>query len=147
MRIFQVLGLAMGAFLVMGCVSFPTKQLSFDLTDEPMPVMLTPVENPGVTKKIELDAGYSSISATSSETENETTVTNSISMEGNNGRPLSEQLQNRFIQAPLWFEVSDLHLETHRFVLLLLASNIDKLNYVTHVSLEAPYQPYRDGQK
>lgn len=147
MRIFQKLGFVIGAFLMMGCVSFPTKQLSFDVSDEPFPVMLTPVENPGVTKKFEFNAGYSTEQSASSMTNNGITFTNSFSMARNDELPVSQQLQNLFVQDPTWLEITDLHLEVHRFDMFFLSSSLEKVNYVTHVSIETPYQPRQDGQK
>ena len=54
----------LSVFFVSSCM-FPTKQLMFDLSDQPMPIMLSGVGSMGQTRLLSFTSGYSSASVTS----------------------------------------------------------------------------------
>jgi hypothetical protein len=124
--------------IIISCASFPTQQLSFDLSKETVPVMLTPVKDPGKTKIFQLSASYASSMMTSSSHSGSSTVTQTMSESHNENQSLSVQAQNLFIQDPLWIQVSNLDLSVFRSDVSYLFGSFEKIKYTTNLEFQVP---------
>jgi len=132
------IGFGLAALLLLaGCATFPTQQVSVDLSAQTIPVMLTPVKDPGATKTFDLESGYSMSSMSSSQTNNGVTTTTSMSEAHDTAKPFSVQMQNLFIQEPAWMQVGNLDLTVVRTVIVAYGS-IDNIEYTAHLGLIAP---------
>ncbi len=113
------------------CSSFPSEQLSLDLTKETIPVMLNTVKTKDAVRTLSYTAGYSSSTNTFSNSRLSVTVTDSQ----NNNNPLGKQLQNTLIQAPNYLLISNLDLTTSRINSIF---GFDRTNYTINMDADLP---------
>jgi hypothetical protein len=137
MNTLRVAGLAAAFALLTGCATFPTQQVSLDLSQQTVPVMLTAVKNPGATKTFALEAGFAQSSMSSSSTQNGVTTTMSMNEAHDTSKPLAVQVQNLFIQDPAWVQVGSLDLTVLRTDLILYGS-LETISYTTNLGLLVP---------
>ncbi|MBN2735548.1 MAG: hypothetical protein JXR70_01115 [Spirochaetales bacterium] len=121
-----------------GCASFPSDQLTLDLTKETIPVMLNTNSSSEPTKIFEFESGYASASATTSSSSRYNGQSVSVSVTAiastNINKPLNFQLHNTFVQNPAWISVSDLFLYANVFKTI----NSSKVQYLLVLNIEVP---------
>lgn len=122
--------------LLASCSTFPTKQLSFDVSQDKVPVMLTDVAGGSKTKEFTFDAGYESETVTSQNKYSQGTTTVSLSQD--TSKPLAVQLDNFFIQDPEWIYVKNLSISDDHTVFNFAFVGIDRADYTTSLQLDAP---------
>ena len=125
--------------LLSGCNSFPTKQLSLNLSNVSEPVMLTAIQNSEKTKSFDFSAGYSSKSVSSSNSNGNVTTTSTVSDSHNENEELAKQLANIFIQEPEWILISSLSLNAKRTTIQFVGA-YDAINYKTNITILSPIE-------
>ena len=113
LKFYFLIQLIITSILIVSCQTFPTEQLSLNLSDEKQPIMLNKEITPQKTKSFDFKAGYTSQSLTSANSGGyggSTTVTESHTTNDN----FSKQLNNIFIQNPEWILVSSLYINAKR---------------------------------
>lgn len=121
------------------CATFPTKQLTLDLTGETVPIMLTKAVSSGKVKKLDFESGYSASSMSVSSTNNGVTTSMSMSDSRNENKPLAFQLTNTLVQEPRWIGVDRLEL-MNSYSLLLLVGSIEKTSYTMNLTIAIPVE-------
>lgn len=100
------------AFALGACSTFPSGKVSLDMTEQTVPVMLTPVTAKAGQKSFDFQSGFSSVSVTSSRSVGGTNVSATFTSSTTLNRPLDAQLSMGFVQTPAWFAVTGLNLYT-----------------------------------
>jgi hypothetical protein len=127
--------------IIFGCSSFPSKQLSFDLTKETIPVMFNQEIGSETVKSFIFEASYSKVIMTSQGKNNNNnggTGTSTMMLDQNVNKPIGEQIGNIFIQNPLWMSVSKFEILDDHSIKNFLFVSVDKLTYKTTVELQTP---------
>ncbi len=118
----RFLGLILVTLLLGSCVYFPSRQLSLDVSDETVPIMLSEPQPAGTTHVMSFESGYSSVSVTTSSTYRGATTTSTTTVASDLNRPLDTQLANVLIQEPDWMYVASLTLTTERVAAIYFSS-------------------------
>jgi len=125
------------SILLFSCSTFPTEQLSFDVSQSKIPVMLTKVAGDSVIKEFNFEAGYSHASITSqNRTYGGGSATTTLSASADTSKPIKQQLGNFFIQDPAWAYVNGLSISDDHSVFNFLVVGIDKYDYDTALRLD-----------
>ena len=140
-RFFMKLRLVVLSILVIafftGCASFPTQQLSFDVTTEKMPVMLTPIDSNSTMKSFDFAASYMSEKSITNKSTNGGSISNSSYMEQKENYPVAKQLHQNFIQDPNFVVVKSLSVSINQFD-FSFGGSYETLKYTTALSVACP---------
>ncbi|MBN1410401.1 MAG: hypothetical protein JW969_06120 [Spirochaetales bacterium] len=129
-----VLSSAFILILSISCATFPSDQLTFDMTGQTMPIMLnkdTPSEN---IKTFKFESGFALRSVTHVSSSNGNSTSSTATLTADINKPLQFQMNNLFLQEPAWIYVTDLSLYTRRYDSITVTS----IKYLLELEIIAP---------
>ncbi|MFA6504472.1 MAG: hypothetical protein WCT14_00145 [Treponemataceae bacterium] len=118
-----------------GCATFPSNQISFDLSNNTIPVMLNTQKTEVKTKTFSLISAYTKNVISIAGNKNQPNAT--IANDNNEGEPLNKQLNKLFIQDPKWMMADKIDLSVSRNFIFIVGS-IDKIRYQTALDIKTP---------
>ena len=92
-------------FIFISCASDPSPYWSFDLTNAKTPVMLTKIETQAEKKKFSFISGTGKLSVTASAQAGNIVNTVTVTSQNKIGDTFDVQVQNIFLQEPVWMLV------------------------------------------
>lgn len=131
MRI-RLLGMFAVSLLLVSCGTFPSRQLSLDVSDETVPVMLSEPQPEGSAHAMSFESGYNSVSVTRGSTYGGATTTTTTTVSADLNKPLDTQLVNVLVQEPGWIYVTSLTLTTDQTEAIWFSS----VSYILGLDLE-----------
>jgi hypothetical protein len=114
--------LSLAFALLASCWTFPSSQLSLDLRDQSVPIMLSNPDPGGTAVTMHFESGYSSMSVSTFSTYRGATTSSTVTFSTDLSTPLANQLSNVLVQRPQWIYVSSLLLKTNKFVSIYLST-------------------------
>ena len=119
-------------FFILSCTGVPNKQISFDLSDKLIPVMLTESEISCDPAPLSFYSGYSSKSPPALALGDN--YVNDSSYENNINQSISDQLENIFHISPNFLIVSSIELRFSKIVSLFFGNDEECILYLNLLS-------------